>query len=783
MPRVKTVPIKRTAHRFESSTTQHAVAPSNDAVNDDNDFLLQDINGEEESSHPSPNVIDHTDSSQSTEESFQTFECPIEVWTQTSHKRKDKRMLSLSSIQYSFDPGQSILMSERTVLIDRSSLGMVTDKVALCWNGSKGLFISCNKNDSPNPDGILFMCEYPTSQLRLLYQAVQEKTLQIVAEGKVNKVIISTYLLLPQEKQENIPLVLNIHPAVLDWCLRPQYAHQSWAAALTSKDQAPQAINGEDFLQRLSHSIAGQYTTEEKAILQEILRKMGVITELRPYQLEGVLWMHHTLTKTQQHDNQQMGCLPITFADQLHASLLWEYNLITQTLHSIRPKSDNSAATEMIDGADAALVSSNSEGGGCILADEMGIGKSLEILSLILWFHYQSLSVDNNNNNSICNNISPSSPPRITEAEFNVMVVFLQMHFSEVSEYKGLRNRHHQPDHFFYSLAEETVEMQDTACFCGRKDTTVKDLGWMECMACKKWRHIGCEQFSSAEEADACVHYLCHPCQTLYYYHHPKLPSHPITLLILPNTLLHQWQHEIRKHCPPQHHQNPASESTPSLKILEYDYLDGPHSKAKITSSVPASPHYPIQLLANQDIIIMSFSTLKKCYHMAQIPWKEYKPSQERSDLFPPSIFGLQFHLIVIDETQNLENKGTNNSNAIHPSQVFTMACQLTAKHRITVSGTPMVNHQILDFFPLIQFLRLKPWHDHPKLFQDIIATADGMLPISPATRLEWLVSYFQQRLLRRTKAIVKDQLGLADSIVVIRKLTFSPFEVSILCY
>lgn len=51
-------------------------------------------------------------------------------------------------------------------------------------------------------------------------------------------------------------------------------------------------------------------------------------------------------------------------------------------------------------------------------------------------------------------------------------------------------------------------------------------------------------------------------------------------------------------------------------------------------------------------------------------------------------------------------------------------------------------------------------------------------LPIPESIRMKWLREFYKKLLLRRTKVDLIDQLGLKPSIIDIKTLTFSDFEV-----
>lgn len=63
------------------------------------------------------------------------------------------------------------------------------------------------------------------------------------------------------------------------------------------------------------------------------------------------------------------------------------------------------------------------------------------------------------------------------------------------------------------------------------------------------------------------------------------------------------------------------------------------------------------------------------------------------------------WYRILLDEAQCIKNKNTRNAKA---------ACQLQAKTRFCLTGTPMMNN-VGELYSLIHFLRIRPYNELPK--------------------------------------------------------------------
>lgn len=117
-------------------------------------------------------------------------------------------------------------------------------------------------------------------------------------------------------------------------------------------------------------------------------------------------------------------------------------------------------------------------------------------------------------------------------------------------------------------------------------------------------------------------------------------------LIILPASLIFNWYREIKKYAP-------------SLQVLQYI---GPKRK-------------------NAEKTLMTFDIILTTYQTVIIDADVLKP--------------LLFHIIVLDESQQIRNKN---------SKIFNVVHQLNAEHRLSLSGTPIEN-SLSDLWSQMEFI------------------------------------------------------------------------------
>ena len=168
-------------------------------------------------------------------------------------------------------------------------------------------------------------------------------------------------------------------------------------------------------------------------------------------------------------------------------------------------------------------------------------------------------------------------------------------------------------------------------------------------------------------------------------------------LVIAPVSLIGNWQREATRFCP-------------GLRCL---VLHG------------AGRHGMADTVTEHDLIIAPYSLLQR--------------DRERW-------LAHQWHLVVLDEAQNIKNAST------HAAQVVS---QLQARHRLCLSGTPMENH-LGEIWSLFHFL-MPGFLGSQQRFKDVFRTPIEKL--GDGARMAQLRARITPFMLRRTKALVAGEL------------------------
>lgn len=164
------------------------------------------------------------------------------------------------------------------------------------------------------------------------------------------------------------------------------------------------------------------------------------------------------------------------------------------------------------------------------------------------------------------------------------------------------------------------------------------------------------------------------------------------TLVVAPVALMRQWEKEIARHVKASH----------KLKVYIYH---GAGKKADFDK------------LRQYDVVLTTFGTLsseKKQIDTRQEAEREVaarggvpRKAKDKLALLGPEC---HWYRIIIDEAQCIKNRATQTSKA---------AGDLQATYRLCMTGTPMMN-SVDELYPLIRFLRIKPYNDWLKFNNSI---------------------------------------------------------------
>jgi SNF2 family DNA or RNA helicase len=174
----------------------------------------------------------------------------------------------------------------------------------------------------------------------------------------------------------------------------------------------------------------------------------------------------------------------------------------------------------------------------------------------------------------------------------------------------------------------------------------------------------------------------------------------PASLIIVPTSLVHNWNNEIKKF-------------TPKLKI--YKHIG---TQRKKTSTVG-------KIIDNYDIIITTYGTLRNDYEEL----KNYK-----------------FNYLILDESQYIKNP---------QSKSYQSVCELNSEHKLVLTGTPIEN-SLSDLWAQINFLNRGLLGSYSFFQKEFIQPVEKKNDEEKEKQLRKLISPF---ILRRTKEEVASDL------------------------
>ncbi|KAJ8122734.1 hypothetical protein O1611_g9771 [Lasiodiplodia mahajangana] len=150
----------------------------------------------------------------------------------------------------------------------------------------------------------------------------------------------------------------------------------------------------------------------------------------------------------------------------------------------------------------------------------------------------------------------------------------------------------------------------------------------------------------------------------------PEDGTRKTTLIVVPTSLLRQWEREIDDKVKPGY----------KLKTIIF------HSGKKRNMTVAR--------LLTYDVVITTYGTLAH-------EWKQMSENRKTEGTMLLASHAI-FHRIILDEAHNVKNRNSQASKAVD---------RLQATYRLCMTGTPLMN-RLDELYPLIRFLRIKPYHD-----------------------------------------------------------------------
>lgn len=145
------------------------------------------------------------------------------------------------------------------------------------------------------------------------------------------------------------------------------------------------------------------------------------------------------------------------------------------------------------------------------------------------------------------------------------------------------------------------------------------------------------------------------------------------TLIVLPASLLYQWETEIQTKFEPG--------------TFKYHIYHGPNRKKSAYN------------LDDNDIVFTTYEVVSR--EIEIIDSKEDGPRPTAAAAQSP-IVRIKWKRVILDEAHRIKN---------HTTKVNKACCLIEAKYRHAITGTP-VHNSYTDFYSLLKFLRMEPLSD-----------------------------------------------------------------------
>lgn len=179
-----------------------------------------------------------------------------------------------------------------------------------------------------------------------------------------------------------------------------------------------------------------------------------------------------------------------------------------------------------------------------------------------------------------------------------------------------------------------------------------------------------------------------------------ETPVQPASLVVMPTSLVHNWENEIRKFAP-------------SLKV--YKHIGSQRAKARQMSA----------FLTRFDVILTTYGTLRNDFEM---------------------LSNFEFFYLILDESQNIKNAS---------SKTYQSLLEIRSKHRLVITGTPIEN-SLSDLWSQLNFLNKGLLGSLPYFKREFILPIEKKNDDEQQRKLQKLIRPF---VLRRTKEEVASDL------------------------
>ena len=187
----------------------------------------------------------------------------------------------------------------------------------------------------------------------------------------------------------------------------------------------------------------------------------------------------------------------------------------------------------------------------------------------------------------------------------------------------------------------------------------------------------------------------------------PATPVQPASLIVMPTSLIHNWENEINKFAP-------------SLKV--YKHVGGLRNKSNSLGSV----------ISYYDVILTTYGTLRNDVEMLR---------------------NYEFWYLILDESQNIKNSS---------SKTYKSILEIRSKHKLVITGTPIEN-SLSDLWSQLNFLNKGLLGSEPYFKREFITPIEKKNDEEQQIKLKKLIQPFVLR--RKKEEVAKDLPAMTEQI------------------